>query len=338
MPRNLSIDAARLFFAYGVVAIHLGPNLPTGEWLGQIFGLFCVPFFIILALYYFINKVRQRVAKPEPFLSHLQLDRLWVPYLCWTAIYWGLRLVKHRVQHLDLSHDPFAVIFYGGAAVHLYFLPLLLLCQSWVLTLFLIKAKRQLPLAAVLLTVACVFAYIGTDRDYVYFSHAFTNSWSYVGAALFLTWMQSSPYRRGNTWICGVIILAAIISVSCPDLPLTWVQISPLTGYAACSLVLSLPTFSLTSRWVKYLLGCSYGIYLIHHAWSEFIEFAMSRFSYDLAPYGLGEKILVALIVSGFSVLSIVIIRLNPHLRYWLLGENNSGQIQKETDALNTPP
>src|SRR3977135_820069 len=112
------IVVAKLLFAFSVVFVHLVPNRPQPELISRPLVTFTVPFFISIALYFFIRKV-MRIS--ELTLRELNFERLLIPYIAWTAIYVALRIVKYRAHSDPHMDSPLAIVLYGGGALHLYF-------------------------------------------------------------------------------------------------------------------------------------------------------------------------------------------------------------------------
>ena len=61
-----------------------------------------------------------------------------VPYVVWSVIYTLMRVLKYRLGGETLPINVVGIIFFGGAAVQLYFLPLLLLFQAQALSVILL--------------------------------------------------------------------------------------------------------------------------------------------------------------------------------------------------------
>ena len=136
--RLIGVELFRGVAAYGVVVIHADAlmrysGFPTDYWTVAFAEInrFAVPFFLAASFYFMTGKLYANVNHfPRGFNLKSKWKRLLIPYLCWSAIYLCLRLIKalSRPDGLaTLFQDPVALIFLGGASVHLYFLPLLFL-------------------------------------------------------------------------------------------------------------------------------------------------------------------------------------------------------------------
>ena len=321
--RNVFVDAVRLFLAYGVAAIHLAPNTPAAESVGQSFLLFAVPFFLTAGLYFFIGKTLGGPAVPTVRAMHF--ERLWLPYLAWTAIYVALHLGKDLLTHRRLDLNVLATVFYGGAAVHLYFLPLLLVFQCWALAAAWLwrEPARRGAWAGALLLASGLFAYVGMARGYLGFEHVFVRGALYVGGAFLLwSWRERTAVRTVNSLLAAGVAIGLLAAVWRGTVP-TGVHYAfgPLAGYAAASLALAGWVRMTAGGWGAFLLGCSYGIYLAHFALVEAFEFAAARGGWQIKPYDVPEKLLVALAVCAGCVVFIALVRRNGALRAALLGE-----------------
>lgn len=128
--RLTGIDLFRGIAVYAVIILHSDegiPVLPAGwAWVLQ-FSYFAVPFFLATSFYLAIAKVYAS----GKFQLSTRLQRLLIPYAFWTLFYLCYKAAKYWVDNsperlYGLFQDPFALIFCGGAAFHLYFLPLLI--------------------------------------------------------------------------------------------------------------------------------------------------------------------------------------------------------------------
>ncbi|TDU80834.1 acyltransferase-like protein [Prosthecobacter fusiformis] len=319
--RNQTIDAAKLFLAFGVVFVHLGPS--DTPWLNKSFNTVTVPGFIILALYFFIHRISAFAQTPRASFQILQLDRLAVPYVSWTLIYLLLRLVKHHSQQSEFSPDWLQLLLYGGAGVQLYYLPFLLLCQAWLLVFGLIHYRKHIVLAIALICSACLFGHTGASQNYFMFDEAIPRSLLYAALGLILYFAAPENKYQGGTIIIGLIVILLLIALNMLGISATWLRIisGPLAGYAISSVFLALPKLSVSSKICTIALGSSYGIYLIHHGLIEVFEVLAERLGFSLIPYSLSEKILVIPIVCVVCIILAMFIRRSPQLRYLLLGE-----------------
>lgn len=124
--RNASLDALRVLSLLGIVALHVAGGgfrdmKPVGFVVDEL-GRFAVPVFFILSAYFW---------KPEELASPLRLTRklAWrvlPPFMLWVAITIVWRVIDRPGYRPDLSLDGLVFIAWsGGPALHLWFLPAL---------------------------------------------------------------------------------------------------------------------------------------------------------------------------------------------------------------------
>jgi peptidoglycan/LPS O-acetylase OafA/YrhL len=342
--RNVLIDATKLLLAFSVVFMHLVPNKPQLELISQPLLTFTVPFFFTIALYFFVHKVRKN---SELRLAELNLERLLLPYCAWTVIYLALRMFKYRSNLAELQlGSPLEVALYGGAALHLYFLPFLLLCEAWVLSFaFISRAWRPTLIGISIFVGAFAFSHIGNKYAFFYFDHAFSRSLLYVAAAFLLHAVQSwSEYAKLLNTVVSGVLAAFLVFASFGQWP-EWVVFmrGPLAGYALASLALSWRVQMKPNKAMKYLLGYSFGIYLSHLAFTAGFERMTDKLGFKLPPYSALEKLPITLLICGCCIIFIVFVRKNRFARLFLLGEAATPRVaveatrQRSVKSLETP-
>jgi peptidoglycan/LPS O-acetylase OafA/YrhL len=318
--RNHSIDAAKLVAVFGVVMIHLAPSTPAAELMTQIFLSFAVPFFLTISLYFFVEKV---CSLERLKVRQLYLDRILIPYVVWTLVYLAFRIIKYRIQHKPLVLDFVPALFYGGTGVQMYFLPLLLLFQAQALVVLLVmRGSVERLISILLLAGTIIFGYFGSHEAFFGFQNCLERGCVYVLFAFLLRYCQSNQFgRRVNLFLAGIIAMLTV-AATVVDYHAEWLAYisGPLAGYSIAALSLNL-TFALTSAWWRFVLTCSYGIYLAHFLFLETFEFAASRLGHGMAPYSVISKVLVSLLICLCCVLLIWLARFNRISAYCLLGE-----------------
>jgi peptidoglycan/LPS O-acetylase OafA/YrhL len=318
--RNNTVDAAKLLAMFGVVMIHLAPSTPAAELMSRIFSCFAVPFFLMISLYFFMEKA----AGSGPLnISQLRLDRIYIPYAVWTVLYLALQCLKFRVEHKPFHPDLIPALFYGGSGVQMYFLPLLLLFQAQALAVLLVLREAPGRLAVILAVAgAGVYGWFGSHQDYFGFGGCLERGWLFVAAAFLLRHFQSHPTGRRVNLFLGGIIATLAVTETVLNFQAGWLAEvgGPLAGYSLAALTLNLPLAIESKAW-RYLLTCSYGIFLAHVVFLETFEFAAARLGWELKPYSVITKILMPLLISACCVLLIWLVRLNPVPARFLLGE-----------------
>lgn len=130
--RLLGIDLCRGLAAFAVVVVHSGDEtwgVPVSYWALQfrLLFYFAVPFFLAVSFFFTTQNFNKNVS--SQFLR-TKFQRILIPYVVWSIFYlvFGaiFYLLTHQSDRLNqLWQDPIAVIFFGSASYHLYFLPLL---------------------------------------------------------------------------------------------------------------------------------------------------------------------------------------------------------------------
>jgi fucose 4-O-acetylase-like acetyltransferase len=129
--RLIGIDLFRGIAIYAVVILHsdgVTKVIPPAWGMVRNFAGFAVPFFLATSFYLSINKL---YTKNSNYQLKPRLERLLIPYLAWTLVYCLYKITKYLIDFQperlhSLFKDPIAIFFLGGAALHLYFIPLLL--------------------------------------------------------------------------------------------------------------------------------------------------------------------------------------------------------------------
>lgn len=128
--RLVGIDLFRGLAIYAVILLHIdeGVQVMPPTWMRiHDFALFAIPFFLATAFYLAINKL---YLSQSSYPLGSRLVRLLIPYGIWSAFYLIYKSAKYLIASqssmlMELFQDPLSLIFFGGAAFHLYFLPLL---------------------------------------------------------------------------------------------------------------------------------------------------------------------------------------------------------------------
>ena len=319
--RNYSVDILRLVAAFGVIVIHLAPSTPGAEVFTRAFLLFAVPFFFLISLNFFIAKVE---SLPAINFAALRLDRILVPYAMWTVIYPLMQFVKFRLCGKPLALDPIGVILYGGAAVQMYFLPLLLLFQAIALAVLLMFRDAKQRLVAGLVAIgAFIFGFGGSAGGYFSFDDALQKGALYVALAFLMNRLQETALgRRINIGVGGLLVALIVPAAFHGDPGGGWRWVAgPLFGYGVAAIALNWRVCTATPT-LRALLTCSYGIYLMHFGFLEFFEFAAGKFGVTLTPYSVVSKILFGALIFLCSVLGVAAARLHWLSAYLLLGES----------------
>ncbi|MEO0807259.1 MAG: acyltransferase [Cyanobacteria bacterium J06643_4] len=133
--KKIGLDLIRVIAAFAVVVLHSGddalvPITRNAEILRSYF-VFPVPVFLALSFYLSSKSILEK----EQFNLAKKLTKLLIPYFFFSAVY----LFYDAIEITDLSllpylqrvfsppmQDPIGILLLGGAYVHLYFFPLLI--------------------------------------------------------------------------------------------------------------------------------------------------------------------------------------------------------------------
>lgn len=161
-PRRVSgIDAARTVAALGTVWVHCMRN-ETTDYLGHL-GRFSVPFFAFIAAWFLVARVRSRGATLT-LGEHAfdRFNRLYVPFLYWTAAYLLLRHVKQWAFSGMGEPQVTTAVIVAGSQPHLWFLPFLCAClilaypfARWGVG----NRKREILLAVMFIVIGAYLTY-----------------------------------------------------------------------------------------------------------------------------------------------------------------------------------
>ena len=134
--RNTNVDLVRTIACFGVVAIHVHSTTKAAEGLGHFFLQFCVPFFYLTAITYFVSSLGGNVSIKK--FAKKTWKRLGLPFLTWSCIYVILLYIKSRVTGNGHVPNIPQVFLYGSSAEKMYYLPQLITLQAITLSVYLL--------------------------------------------------------------------------------------------------------------------------------------------------------------------------------------------------------
>lgn len=337
------VDFARLVAALGVVAIHCGDKSGSAAELGEFLRRFCVPFFFAAGAFFL---VRDAIHAAGPIGTGRRLERLLVPYACWSVIYLVARLVKTAVvgRPADgrlLGGSLWDVVLLGKAAVHLYFLPVLaagLLVGGWLTPLWRWLSRR---LFLVPWLIAFAFAAGGfitwlpipttTHPAILNLLRLLTGVVlflpSLLGAVLLVSALDAiggPGALQQRRWIAP----AALTSFALLNLPAVAASGIPsiVHGWLLATLLLvaavAWPGTLLNHPRIALVVTLPYGVYLAHHLVIEGLRLA-ARLVHLPWPstLGLGGMLAVTVAATLGSTAVVLLLRRWKPGRRWLLGE-----------------
>ena len=152
--RNASLDALRVLSLLGIVTLHVAgggfsDNKPLGFVLDEL-SRFAVPVFFLMSAYFWKDA---DLARPLKLVGRVAW-RVLPAFAAILALTIALRLVEHGRSGFELSPQGIALLLWsGGPAFHLWFLPALVLGTAVVALLLKTIGLRSTIAATVLLYV-----------------------------------------------------------------------------------------------------------------------------------------------------------------------------------------
>jgi peptidoglycan/LPS O-acetylase OafA/YrhL len=335
--RLIGIDLFRGLAVLAVAVLHVvdGGSISSIAGWRQItdFALFAVPFFLALSFYLAIEKL---YLSPQPYPLRARLKRLLVPYLFWSAAYLIYKIAKYGatgdVSKLgSLFADPLALICFGGAAFHLYFLPLIAVGTAQIKLLdlprFTNRSWQRLALLGVISTISYEIL-LSTGNEYqlaigcafkpllaAVWPMANTNpilrlllaiaAWGlrclpYICVAAILAHPQASRFRLNlveRQPVVWVLLFVILNLFGDRFLPLAVYEVS--RGYISLLAAIACSHRLKGNSQISSLGTCSFGIYLIHLLAIEIFQSLAKRIDPD---YIYHIQAIVLLVVASMSV------------------------------------
>jgi peptidoglycan/LPS O-acetylase OafA/YrhL len=303
--RLLGLDLFRVVAAFGVIVAHSLVSKPGDDWapwseattqFRLFFRQFNIPFFLATAFFLLVPKLEERSA--GAFFGP-RWRRLIIPYLSWSALYLALRsglyiITGQRDELAKMFADPIGLLFFGTAAVHLYFLPLLFFGEIVALGLVRLLGRRCADPAVVAVILIVAF---GLTRFRNYDPHLDDLAlWRYVPLQLADFVVRTFPYfalslflalpsirRRVETMGVKAGIVFTAVGLACGYL--SWRNLIPLpqtTIEVMIAFPLMLGSFAFSpllkpSPILSVLTDCRFGIYLVHPLIIEAVELVYKR-------------------------------------------------------------
>jgi surface polysaccharide O-acyltransferase-like enzyme len=333
--RLTGIDLFRGIAIFAVIVLHSDESLIDQPWGWSTvlqFSEFAVPYFLATSFYLAIAKSYE-TKKAYPLVT--RLTRLFLPYIVWTGIYLFYKSTKYLVfdgaeQVLRLFSDPVALIFFGGAAFQLYFLPLLITG-----TILLKGFERWIqhpvrPRWLFLLLLASLIGYellLSTSNNFRNQTGTAFNTLTDMGVLnadnslirvglVAVAWIiRCLPYILSAMLVCHpqvqsqlprfklyylVMAIASVIGLNVFGKGLLPESLYEVTMGYGVLLIAILTSYKLKNlAWIRDLGACSFGIYLIHLLLVEVFQIISNR----LLPVHMENLSSLALLLAAFSIL-----------------------------------
>ncbi|WP_428329093.1 acyltransferase family protein [Mucilaginibacter sp.] len=317
--RNLSVEFLRLFAAFGVIVIHVPCSTDAATTLGDFLVLICVPFFYVASITYFISNLKRNTVNET--LSKMWF-RILIPYIAWTVIYVSLYLVKKAMVGTSHSFAFLEVVFYGGSAVQLYYLPELVALQLLCLSLHILFSKAYLNKGVGFLLLAVPVLYLGLG--YYYKCPGVTPPIAIflilVSGFYFSSRVQNSVTNLRFVFI-GLFLMLIVFYCNTirPDIIKAF-SLYQFVGIGAFMIAIGMPLSFKLPDWVAPILTVSFGIYLCHFLFLE-VFVSLLKKQHIAVYYNMGNKILIAGVIFIISIAFTLVVRKIKYFKAALLGE-----------------
>lgn len=315
---------------FGVILAHLGPDQPDAVTVTNFFAIYSVPFFLMVSLYFFWRSLLAggyQEHSSRDWMRLVRLNRLLLPYLLWSVIYTLARFMKHLLAGNSFELDWVRAIFFGGTAVQLYFIPLLVFFQIMGGAIyFVVKSygRRMFPLLSI-----CVLIVLFYVSESIRFSGilgfsggVFEKAIIYLFASYLILLMESGGYVTG--WNQVILAIGGFgVSYFAFGKVLGYnhgIFNAPLYSFLVAILLLGLPNLKI-KPFIGTVFLASFGVYLVHHLIIEGAEVIFLRYGIALAPYSLVSKLIFGVAVMTLSVIFVVAIRRVPRYGKCFIGE-----------------
>lgn len=326
--RNSNIDLVKFICAFGVICIHVQNSTFEANLIGEFFLPLCVPFFYLSALVFFISGLK---TINLPVTANKTWVRIVIPYLFWTAIYFSLTVIKHTLTNQSVSNKWLEILFYGGSAVHLYYIPKMLIMQAFFLSAVLVFRPdyKEKVIGIILFLVAFVWLFYGINNNFLGFSESdYWGIFVFLLLAYIISKLKDSNQLGNRYAILGFVLFIALLVLKYGLLDYLAKSVfanylSPflsfLGGLSLTLLAFSLPSINFPKK-AALIFGFSYGIYLSHILFLEAFEFILKYLKVNLF-YNVSVKLVFSLCVLCSSIAFIFLVKKSQVLKKILIGE-----------------
>jgi len=352
--RLIGIDLFRIIAAFGVIIIHGLGGIPmdnNASQLGHIFSAFSVPFFLATAFYLAGISLQ---SKPNKFSLKKRMQRILVPFACWTAIYLVARAAKQFILNdhsfNKLISDPIGLLF-GSAGVQLYFLPMLATGTVIIFLIVEILNIRSLKYLAILATISLmVLGWLqSTDNLFklgqgIALIHLFPDLYTKPGfreVFVLISWILSClPYiflslillnfhvksilesRQNLKVSLPISIILIVVSLSIIHLNGSNAYLNIFLSYATLIFGLCISSSIRNLIFIQNLGRYTFGIYLVHALFTDGLAPLLEKVNSSLVPneLSLASLLIVSSTIFGLSLVLTFLISLHKISSRVLLG------------------
>lgn len=360
IQRYGGIDLCRGIAAFAVIMVHSGDEtwgIPISDRAVDFryWFYFAVPFFLATSFYFATRKLPLQL---DAVFWRRKLRRIIIPYLTWSTIYLALNsvvwLLTNEVDLIsELLADPLAIVLFGAACYHLYFMPLLFVGYLLLYAanhLVALKHTRGWLAIGCLVSIGIYSGLIASNNDfnlagYTAFesllSQLDVENWLYpLGRTVlvFLAWIiRCLPYFFGALLINQLTQQPEFMSW----LHRRWAAASAFVVFALTNTVgrefiadavseiiiafsllifaLSISSFLRTHILITNLGLCSFGIYLLHPMFKTIVELIVITLLPEMAQsVSVSSMLVYALLTFIISWLAIALLLKNKLLAQYI--------------------
>ncbi|TBR61953.1 acyltransferase [Mastigocladus laminosus UU774] len=344
--RLAGVDLCRGIAAYAVVLLHSGDQTwgyisPLASEFRSLFS-FAVPFFLATSFYFSMGKVYTGLS--VDFWKQ-RFQRIIVPYIIWTVFYLFSKILMFNISKQpdkikDLFLDPVSMIFFGGASLQLYYLPLLIVGTCLLIIAEYLVRRHSRLIVIVFLSIVSTVTYnlfVVSGNDFQLGPNiAFQNIvkliapnaneiplWRIVFvevafiirclpylfiAMVFQRLISSQKYTKNVKYIILFLFVCFLTVCSYGKLILPIVVQDLLLGFSLLFLGIYLSKYLTSNSLINSLGSCSFGIYLIHIFYINIFQFLLEK----NLPILMAKVTMFSLII--FSVCSFLLSWLTVYL------------------------
>ncbi|HEX3726032.1 MAG TPA: acyltransferase [Pirellulales bacterium] len=285
-PRRAMLDVVRLLAAYAIVWLHTprSPELAGSTAIGRA----AVPFFVCATIFFIWQGVVEQPARRFGSYAASRFERLYVPFLAWSAIYLAFKWGKSLFMP-ELPNDfPGFEFLWTGSFYHLWFMPFILvvslgtfLAARWLVVRPAAEMTAGLAglVAGTLVAVAPVpAAVVGTSAEF---------PWNALPAVCWGVALSVLMHRKVRPWLESGAAAAMGLAVAVVCIAWVWRfgrdNLAENLAGVGLSLVALAPT---SAAWLARLgkFGPqAYGIYLSHLLFIKVAESLLARLGMPLS-------------------------------------------------------
>jgi peptidoglycan/LPS O-acetylase OafA/YrhL len=324
--RLLGVDLMRGIATLAVVFLHSPftnvPYAPESAAFKSIF-LFAVPFFLATSFYFYALKLSSVM---DWEFWRLRFQRIMIPYLLWSLIYFCLQFIvfwrSHNIKKLtELLSDPVGIIFCGGGAGQLYFLPILFSGTAlMIFGFYLQKRKINIKVLASLTVLSLIFYTVLLDLDLLFkWDQPFAfrmllESWKllepwYTFFRLILVllswWIMCLPYLLGS------MILVQVVRKFDEEKKIQILKIRWWAAFGSIFYLFMYVVFCRASHLDLWVIFAAYSLLILGFLISPYIKFSKMINSISLCSFGI---YLVHQPIIFYVVRQLIVVKLMPEL------------------------